>query len=197
MRIAKRWAPFALIICQAAFAFAVVLRAVPPAAAAPNRRARLSEKLRTRLPIKEWKYIVVHHSATAEGNAERFDRYHREYRGWKDGLAYHFVIGNGRGSGDGEIETGLRWLDQKDGAHCRSAEYNKYGIGICLVGDFTNSAPTGEQMKSLAALCRSLMNLCGIGADNVIGHREVPGAETECPGALFPMAELRAKLKKE
>ena len=48
-----------------------------------------------------WRYIVVHHSETREGNARAFDYYHRHVRGMENGLAYHFVIGNGTSSGDG------------------------------------------------------------------------------------------------
>ena len=55
-----------------------------------------------------WKYIILHHSATDEGNAKNFDDYHREKKKWKYGLAYHFVIGNGTDSRDGEIEESLR-----------------------------------------------------------------------------------------
>src|SRR5438270_9583625 len=40
-----------------------------------------------------WTCIVIHHSASEEGGADRFDEWHRQ-RGW-DELGYHFVIGNG------------------------------------------------------------------------------------------------------
>ena len=64
---------------------------------------------------RTWKYIVIHHSATDSGSAASFDRSHRK-RGW-DGLGYHFVIGNGRGTGDGVVEVGYRWTRQVTGAH--------------------------------------------------------------------------------
>jgi hypothetical protein len=190
-RVKDVWAPSMLIIIQAAFAFAVMLDAggSAPRASAGTQKARV--------PIREWKYIVVHHSATPTGNAERFDRFHREVRGWSGGLGYHFVIGNGRGSGDGEIETGPRWLEQQSGAHAGITEYNQYGIGVCLVGDFTDSRPTERQMQALVALCRYLMKQCNIDADHVYGHRELPGATTECPGKQFDMDELRRTLKQE
>ena len=47
-----------------------------------------------------WQRIVVHHSAIKYGNAKKYDATHRQ-RGMKNGLAYHFVIGNGVDSGDG------------------------------------------------------------------------------------------------
>ena len=55
-----------------------------------------------------WRYIVVHNSGTRQGNARAFDYYHRNVRHMVNGLAYHFVVGNGTSSGDGEIEIGNR-----------------------------------------------------------------------------------------
>src|SRR5437868_6907630 len=100
---------------------------------------------------REWRHIVVHHSASPTGSAAAFDKAHRD-RGW-DGLGYHFVIGNGSGSGDGQVEVGYRWAKQQAGAHAGNYEFNQHGIGICLVGDFEHSAPPSErQMQSLRTL---------------------------------------------
>ena len=87
-------------------------------------------------PSRRWTCIVIHHSGTEVGGARRFDRAHRT-RGW-DELGYHFVVGNGSDTADGQVEVGPRWKAQKYGAHCRSPEdyYNEHGIGICLVGNF-------------------------------------------------------------
>src|SRR5574342_132619 len=68
----------------------------------PVLTQNLAEVCRTEVTENQWKYIVIHHSATEKGNAARFDEYHRKKRGWEYGLAYHFVIGNGTLSGDGE-----------------------------------------------------------------------------------------------
>ena len=67
---------------------------------------------------RRWRYIVVHHSAGPTGSAAVFHRWHLK-RGWR-GLGYHFVIGNGTGSRDGEVEVGFRWRDQIDGADRKS-----------------------------------------------------------------------------
>ncbi len=139
---------------------------------------------------REWKYIVVHHSATDTGNAAEFHKTHAA-RGW-DGLGYDFVIGNGMGSGDGEIEVGYRWKQQLRGAHAGVAEYNEHGIGIVLVGNFNETRPTDRQMESLRRLIRFLMDYCGIEAGNVVGHNEIK--VTDCPGKNFNMKALRASL---
>ena len=132
---------------------------------------------------KPWRYIVIHHSATASGSAAVFHASHKA-RGW-DGLGYHFVIGNGTGSGDGVVEVGYRWRDQRTGAHTGSTPgnaYNEYGIGICIVGNFSNSMPSRAQLTSLNQLVCHLQDTYNIPAHNIIGHRDAPNAATECPG---------------
>lgn len=140
--------------------------------------------------VREWKYIVIHHSASASGSAAEFDRFHREKRGWENGLGYHFVIGNGNGTRDGKIEIGNRWTNQIDGAHAGVEEYNHYGIGICLVGNFNQSSPTTAQMTSLSILVEYLQNRCHIHSENVIMHRHC--RQTDCPGRNFPYYKLLA-----
>lgn len=140
--------------------------------------------------VRDWRYVVIHHSASASGSAAKFDKYHREKRRWENGLGYHFVIGNGNGTPDGKIEIGNRWIHQIDGAHAGVQEYNRYGIGICLVGNFNESYPTAAQMASLSALVEYLQNRCRIPSENVIMHRHC--RETDCPGRKFPYYKLLA-----
>src|SRR5207302_1491235 len=64
-----------------------------------------------------WQFIVVHNSGTRQGNAAAFDYYHRHIRRMQNGLAYHFVIGNGTSTGNGQIEVGDRWRRQINGGH--------------------------------------------------------------------------------
>lgn len=143
-----------------------------------------------------WRYIVVHHSASAGGNAAVFDREHRA-KGW-DGVAYHFVILNGQGGADGRLQVTRRWWAQKHGAHAgalppagaaeeRNA-YNEFGIGICLVGNFERREPTARQLRTLSQLISRLRARFAIPAENVVGHRHV--RSTACPGRKFPWARL-------
>ena len=136
-----------------------------------------------------WKWIVIHHSATPAGSAGSFDREHRA-KGW-DELGYHFVIGNGTGSKDGQIEVGSRWPKQKWGAHAKtsSQEYNNFGIGICMVGNFDIDRPTANQTRALAKLVAHLMQTYHIPASKVVGHGETK--PTDCPGRNCSVAEIR------
>ena len=141
---------------------------------------------------KRWRWIVIHHSfPMVYGSAADIDRLHRK-RGF-DGLGYHFVIDNG--GNDGLVEVGSRWEKQKHGAHCRVDKnddnyWNEHGIGICLVGNFNGRAPSEKQMQSAARLVARLMADCNIPLKNILGHGQVPGASTDCPGKSFPYRDL-------
>ncbi|MEA3188348.1 MAG: hypothetical protein QOD99_2178, partial [Chthoniobacter sp.] len=108
-----------------------------------------------------WRYIVVHNSGTKQGNAKIFDYYHRHTRKMPNGLAYHFVIGNGSSSGNGQIEIGDRWRRQINGGHVHSDYLNNIALGICLVGDFNRSTPTKAQLDALDELIRYLRKRVG------------------------------------
>lgn len=140
---------------------------------------------------REWRHIVVHHSASSMGSASIFDREHKE-RGW-DGVGYHFVIGNGSATGDGQVEPTYRWRQQMQGAHAGVPEYNLHGIGICLVGDFeTGPGPSARQMASLRALVRFLQVKTGVPTSEVVGHGDVKA--TSCPGRMLSLSAFRASL---
>jgi len=104
------------------------------------------------------------------------------------GLAYHFVIGNGRDSTDGKIEIGRRWTQQLHGGHVGTWEYNNHGIGICLVGNFEKTKPTRKQLRSLKALVRFLGNDLLSGRYTFLVHKEINA--TLCPGRHFPTQEM-------
>ena len=143
---------------------------------------------------RSWRWIVIHHSASDTGSAAAFDAWHRNGRHW-DELGYHFVIGNGGGSGNGAVEVGSRWPKQKWGAHCRVGdceEYNYFGIGICLVGNFDKCRPSERQMASLARLVEYLADRYHIDEAHIIGHGQV--GDTRCPGRCFPMKDLVARV---
>jgi hypothetical protein len=136
-----------------------------------------------------WKWVVVHHSDTKVGGAAAFDNGHRA-RGWEC-LGYDFVIGNGTYTRDGEIEVGPRWTRQMVGAHAGVEDFNKWGIGICLVGDFQNSKPSAAQLKSLAYLTGYLQRTYRIPSNMVIGHRDCKKGHTLCPGRYVDINVVR------
>lgn len=145
-----------------------------------------------------WKYIIVHNSGTRQGNARVFDVYHRRVRKMQNGLAYHFVIGNGNSSGNGEIEIGNRWTRQINGGHVASDYLNDIALGICLVGDLNRDQPTKEQLLALDELITYLRNRVGRikGKQSIVkGHKEINPKPTDCPGDRFPLGWLHQKFR--
>jgi N-acetyl-anhydromuramyl-L-alanine amidase AmpD len=142
-----------------------------------------------RVAPRDWQYIVIHHSATPTGSMAFFDKEHKA-KGW-DGVGYHFVIGNGTETGDGQVEVTARWPLQKWGAHAKTLDnrYNEHGIGICLVGNFDVERPSPNQIKNLSRLVGYLMQTYRIPAQNVIGHRDTKA--TDCPGRYVNMTAIR------
>ena len=153
-----------------------------------------------RAPVAKsrWRYIVVHNSGTRQGNAKAFEYYHLRVRKMPNGLAYHFVIGNGSSSGDGEVEIGNRWKRQINGGHVHSDYLNNIALGVCLVGDFNRDKPTSRQIDALDELTRYLRNRVGKTEGKVAvvkAHREInpPRYPTDCPGDGFPYSWLRKR----
>lgn len=145
---------------------------------------------------KNWAAIIIHHSATENGNAAIFDKWHRESNQW-DGIGYDFVIGNGTDSSDGQVEVTFRWRQQLIGAHCKTPNNwaNENAVGICLVGNFNHTSPTPRQIQSLAKLISFLQNRYGIPKSRIYGHNTTPGAKiTDCPGKKFSLDSLKSML---
>lgn len=159
----------------------------PPAPALTSK----TDKQLSAIPVRgAWKHIVIHHTATASATARGIDRFHREKRHMENGMAYHFLIGNGRGMGDGEIYIGNRWKKQIQGGHLASEQLNMSSIGICLVGNFEEKGPTARQMESLEALLRKLIQQTGLSRSALTTHRSIHPRHTSCPGRHFALPKL-------
>ena len=175
----------------------------PRSAEGRLHQASLSEQLRPYVNDAEdlfsppkadrpWKYIVLHHSANPTGGYDSIDREHRKRLGW-NGCGYHFVIGNGTETPDGQVEVAQRWTNQKHGVHCRDGknpDVNEYGIGICLVGNFEDTPPTPKQVAAVRALVAYLGDRYKIAADHTETHSHLAMNPTACPGKMFPTQKI-------
>ncbi len=168
---------------------------VNPAAAIKLNSSVQKAIARAPMASGRWKSIVIHHAAVDKGTVKSLDRYHREQRHMENGLAYHFLIGNGNGMGDGEIAVGNRWKKQLDGGHLHSEAQNKIALGICLIGDFNKHPPTARQLRSLEDLVRALMRRCQLDAGAVKTHQQINVVHTQCPGSKFPTRAFLARLR--
>jgi N-acetylmuramoyl-L-alanine amidase len=155
----------------------------------------MAVSIRSRPP--RWRSIrggpaFLHHTASSQGSVESIHAAHLQRRDrngnpWR-GIGYHFVVGNGNGMGDGEIEPTFRWRQQLQGAHAGEDEHNQHGIGIAVVGNFDLAPPSAAQIAAVRRLTRVLRIRYGIEQSNIIRHSDIKA--TACPGKYFPMEEI-------
>ena len=116
--------------------------------------------------------LVIHHSASPRtATVEEIARWHRK-RGLQ-GIGYHHVIG-----GDGVLRPG-RALE-RTGAHALG--YNVHSIGLCVVGDNTRPEHAWLDVQIEALLLYVHWFRTFFPRAEVLGHRDLPGASTLCPG---------------
>ena len=171
----------------------IPLSAVRQAATTKDLMVKVrSATARVKIQRDKWQRIVVHHSAIKYGNVEKYDAAHR-LRGMQNGLAYHFLIGNGIDAGDGEIEIGPRWQKQQPGGHVKNHLINQTAIGICLIGNFERTHPSKQQLNAFTQLMDWLQGVALGKQVNFAGHHELKGEQTVCPGKHFPLAHMHAR----
>jgi hypothetical protein len=134
----------------------------------------------------QWKYIFVHHSQTPSGNAATL-------AARPGGLGDHFVIGNGTGCVDGEIQIGHRWASQLPAGRTSGlATMRPDCVSICLVGDFNRAAPTPTQRLRLAQLVTALQKQLAIPGGSI---HLVQGTNTPADaGRYFPVDTFRQQV---
>lgn len=181
--------------CGVAAALAPPALARPPSAAAvvERNRATLGRLLDLEPQRLRWDWIVLHHTATKAASLAGLDRYHRKRFDDPLGCQYHFVIQNGKRGPRGQIEV-ARWRHQDRGVHLFHPARAPRGIAVSLVGNFEEQRLPGDMFDATVALCRGLMEGCGIPVGRVTTHRRVDGRLTQCPGKRFPTDEVLARL---
>lgn len=142
---------------------------------------------------ERWRAVVIQHSGESHGSARTLAEKHQAQG--RAGLDHHFVIGNGDGAEDGEIQVGYRWSRQMGGRHAQGLDeadwYDRHAVSICLIGDGEKRSPTRAQMDQLVWLVTALQSRLRIPADHVL-HRD--NLTAEGPGMLFPAGSFRQQL---
>lgn len=147
------------------------------------------------------KYIMVHHSLTADGASVSWaaiERYHRETQKWAD-IGYHAgieIVNDHAPGADG-------WLDRASyqaligrpedqvAAACKEGDMNRLALHVCCVGNFDIAAPPAMLLDRLCdRVLRPWMHRYGIDADHIKAHRDYATYKS-CPGTLFDMDALR------
>jgi hypothetical protein len=163
------------------------------------------------------KHVAVHHAAGSNTATDHVKvvrdiyLYHRNSNGWSD-IGYNYLIApdgtifQGRDNPAGNFDH-----DYVLGAHLCSNNSN--AMGICLLGDFTNTLPTQKAMESLYKVIKWKIkkdNIDVFGSTshtigpstymatammpNVLGHRDgCQTGYTACPGNMLytQMADIR------
>ena len=90
------------------------------------------------------------------------------------GLPYHFFV-----HPDGQIDQCVS-LEEV----CQGTENeNDFAISVALAGKFTDTVnPTPDQLRSAATLISWLMREHFLNIEDIKGHKDIDGEETECPG---------------
>ncbi|WP_048921586.1 N-acetylmuramoyl-L-alanine amidase [Rufibacter radiotolerans] len=179
-------------------------------------RAGLAEPTYTR-SYTATKHVAVHHAAGSNTATDHYKvvrdiyLYHRNSNGWSD-IGYNYLIApdgtifQGRDNPAGNFDH-----DYVLGAHLCSNNSN--AMGICLLGDFTNTLPTQQAMDALYKVIKwktkkdnidvfgSTSHTIGPSSymatammPNVLGHRDgCQTGYTACPGNLLytKMADIR------
>lgn len=149
-------------------------------------------------PSLPWKGVVLHNSASADGEVRDTDgiiKYHTSYRvdynivskeeferrkkaglgnkfeePWR-AVGYHLLI---ELVGTEHQVCAGRSMNMK-GAHAgygKNTYFNDNFIGLCCIGNFDKKAPSPELWDFTAATVRALKKRYQFGNDMVLGHRE-------------------------
>ncbi len=133
-----------------AFCLSRYTRAVPVEEAVLSRAAQ---------PVSLWSGIEIYYSGTMSGNIQQLA--FLSGLGNPEDINCHYVICNGLGAGDGQIQptekwqrqqpVNLDWLSQKPPA-------GNWGqtIFICVIADVKTAGPTGMQIEKTEELVEGL-----------------------------------------
>lgn len=144
-----------------------------------------------RARVPEWKLVMIHHSATADGavlDLAAIRHRHVAVRGWLD-VGYHWIVER---VGPGWEAVMGRPMTQP-GAHCDRGGMNRRAVGVCLVGNFELGEPPPGQLARAAVLVRWLVRHIGpLVPEAITQHRDHD--DTACPGARFDLAAFRRRV---
>lgn len=117
--------------------------------------------------------LVIHHSAAPAGvDAQRLAQYQVTTRGWP-GIGCHFLV-----AADG----GIAQTNRLETVVYHTSGQDASSVGIMFAGDFADMPPTPLQLDRGAHLVAWLAQELKIPNSRIVGHDELPGQQTSCPG---------------
>lgn len=124
--------------------------------------------------------IVVHHSGVDNQTAINYARHHVNTLKWP-GIGYHFII---------EKTGAIYMCNHLDTVSYHVRGSNTRSVGICLSGNHDNTMPEHLQMVALTRLIPAILDMLP-SVTRLMGHREMEGANTTCPGKHIDMDSIR------
>jgi len=127
---------------------------------------------RTHVPVRQvkWHNIVIRSASDSDDDVAQ---------------ACHFVVSPAAGPEQAVTTTDL-WKRQADGYHTFAPghDWNADSIGVCFVGELSDSALDGRQFNDLMALVQALQHHFRVRPERVYLHSELDD-RTEPPSGLF------------
>lgn len=117
-----------------------------------------------------WRSVEIYFSGTKAGNIEQLAALSGSTG--SENLNCHFIICNGRGGGDGQIQPTEKWQQQWSITPGRDWHGSGQTVRICIVADGQAVYPTDSQMKRLEALIESLYRRFSIQPENIYYPRD-------------------------
>lgn len=144
-----------------------------------------SEAFRTGNIRKTTEYIVIHHIAARQGSVNDICNVHFGEHKWST-IGYHYYVRK-----DGSIIQ----LKPDNEVAPHALYYNNNCVAICLEGNFSDEFIEDTQKEALIYITDKMLKKYNLTADNIKGHGELKGNNTECPGTKLNIEEIRKCLR--
>ncbi len=112
-----------------------------------------------------WNRVEIHYSGTKSGNIKQLASFSGRTNP-KD-INCHFVICNGLGAADGQIQPTEKWQRQLSIKSDRGRENSNRTIRICIISDGKTTFPTDSQLKREEALVEELQRKFNINQESI------------------------------
>ena len=130
-------------------------------------------------------YVVIHHIASRQGSVNDICNVHFGEHKWST-IGYHYYVRK-----DGSIIQ----LKPDNEVAPHALYFNNTCVAICLEGNFSDEFIEDTQKEALIYITDKMLKKYNLTADNIKGHGELKGNNTECPGTKLNIEEIRKCLR--
>ena len=112
-----------------------------------------------------WNRIEICYSGTKTGNIKHLAS--QAGLANPDDVNFHFVICNGSGAADGQIQVTEKWQKQESIISDQRKQHSDKTIRICVISDGETILPTDFQLKRKEALVEGLLRKFNISPESI------------------------------